>query len=97
MVAGSITSLNVARIFLFSATPVAAGTSLYCVNEKGLLQIVDTTVPEGAVVSIVIQGDEESFTLTPEQEEKIAQAIGQVERGEGIPADEFWAKLKRSR
>jgi outer membrane protein assembly factor BamB len=35
----------------FSATPVAAGVFLYCVNEKGLLQVVDTTQPEGAVTS----------------------------------------------
>jgi outer membrane protein assembly factor BamB len=35
----------------FSASPVAAGNLLYCVNEKGLAQVVDTTKPEGAVVS----------------------------------------------
>ena len=35
----------------FSATPVAAGNLLYCVNEKGLLQVVDIAQPEGAVIS----------------------------------------------
>jgi outer membrane protein assembly factor BamB len=35
----------------FSATPVGAGNFLFCVNEKGLLQVVDTTAPEGAVLS----------------------------------------------
>ena len=35
----------------FSATPLAAGVFLYCVNDKGLLQVVDTTQPEGAVTS----------------------------------------------
>ena len=35
----------------FSATPVAAGKFLYCVNEKGLVQVVDSSAPEGAVVS----------------------------------------------
>ncbi len=35
----------------FSATPLGAGSFLYCVNEKGLLQVVDTAAPEGAVVS----------------------------------------------
>ena len=35
----------------FSASPVGAGQFLYCVNEKGLAQVVDTTKPEGAVVS----------------------------------------------
>ena len=33
-----------------SATPVVAGKLLYCVNEKGLLQVVDSTAPEGAIV-----------------------------------------------
>ena len=40
----------------FSATPVAAGVFLYCVNDKGLLQVVDTTQPEGAVTSEVDLG-----------------------------------------
>ena len=35
----------------FSATPVSAGGLLYCVNEKGLVQVVDPSKPEGAVVS----------------------------------------------
>jgi outer membrane protein assembly factor BamB len=35
----------------YSATPVGAGNLLYCVNEKGVLQVIDTAAPEGAVVS----------------------------------------------
>jgi outer membrane protein assembly factor BamB len=35
----------------FSATPVASGNILFCVNEKGLLQAVDTSKPEGEIVS----------------------------------------------
>jgi len=35
----------------FSATPVSAGGFLYCVNEKGLVQVVDPSKPEGAVAS----------------------------------------------
>jgi outer membrane protein assembly factor BamB len=35
----------------YSASPVAAGDFLYLVNEKGLLQTVDTTAPEGNIVS----------------------------------------------
>ena len=34
----------------FSATPVAAGKYLYCFNEAGLLQVVDTTAKEGKIV-----------------------------------------------
>jgi outer membrane protein assembly factor BamB len=35
----------------FSATPLAIGNILYTVNEKGLIQVVDTSKPEGAIVS----------------------------------------------
>jgi outer membrane protein assembly factor BamB len=35
----------------FSATPVAVGTTLFFVSEKGVLQTVDTTKPEGEIVS----------------------------------------------
>jgi outer membrane protein assembly factor BamB len=41
----------------FSASPVAAGTFLYCANEKGLVQVVDTTKPEGEVVSELDLGE----------------------------------------
>jgi outer membrane protein assembly factor BamB len=40
----------------FSATPVAAGAFLYCVNEKGVLQVVDTSAPEGVLVSEIDLG-----------------------------------------
>lgn len=55
LTAGSVTDGN--RLWqlrlkgTFSATPVGSGNFLFCVNEKGLLQVVDTSAPEGAVVS----------------------------------------------
>lgn len=33
-----------------SASPVAAGNRVYCVNEAGLVQVVDPSAPEGAVL-----------------------------------------------
>jgi len=47
----------------YSATPVAAGDLLYMVNEKGLVQAIDTTAPEGAVVSTLDLQD--TFIGTP--------------------------------
>jgi outer membrane protein assembly factor BamB len=35
----------------FSGSPVAAGDRIAVVNEKGLVQVVDTTAPEGAVIN----------------------------------------------
>jgi outer membrane protein assembly factor BamB len=47
----------------YSATPVAAGDFLYLVNEKGLVQVVDTSAPEGALVSSLDLQD--TFIGTP--------------------------------
>jgi outer membrane protein assembly factor BamB len=47
----------------FSSTPVAAGRFIYCVNEKGLAQVVDSTKPEGEVVSELDLA--EKFLSTP--------------------------------
>ncbi len=41
----------------FSASPVMAGKYLYVANEKGLLQVVDTSKPEGELVSEMDLGD----------------------------------------
>jgi outer membrane protein assembly factor BamB len=47
----------------YSATPVGAGDFLYLLNEKGLLQAVDPTAPEGAVASTLDLQD--TFIATP--------------------------------
>jgi outer membrane protein assembly factor BamB len=47
----------------FSASPVAAGRFLYVPNEKGLLQVVDTSKPEGELVSEMDLG--ETILSTP--------------------------------
>jgi outer membrane protein assembly factor BamB len=47
----------------FSSTPVAAGPFIYCVNEKGLAQVVDSSKPEGEVVSELDLA--EKFLSTP--------------------------------
>jgi outer membrane protein assembly factor BamB len=50
----------------FSASPVGAGTRLLTVNEKGLVQIIDTTAPEGAVagtLQLPLQADAKELLL----------------------------------
>jgi outer membrane protein assembly factor BamB len=47
----------------FSATPVAVGHFLYCVSETGVVQVVDTSKPEGEVVSELELG--ETILSTP--------------------------------
>lgn len=41
----------------FSSSPVAAGRFIYATNEKGLLQVVDTSKPEGELVSEMDLGE----------------------------------------
>jgi outer membrane protein assembly factor BamB len=41
----------------FSATPVAAGKHLYLASEKGLIQIVDATSEDGAIISQLELGE----------------------------------------
>ena len=41
----------------FSATPLFAAGKLYFINEKGLAQVVDTTKPEGEIVSELNLGE----------------------------------------
>jgi outer membrane protein assembly factor BamB len=40
-----------------TASPVAAKNFLYCVSEKGVVHVVDTTKPEGAIVQEIDLGD----------------------------------------
>jgi len=47
----------------FSASPVVAGNFVYCVSEKGLVQVVDPAKPEGEVVSELELG--ETILSTP--------------------------------
>jgi outer membrane protein assembly factor BamB len=47
----------------FSATPVAVGHFLFCVSESGVAQVVDTSKPEGEVVSELELG--ETILSTP--------------------------------
>ena len=47
----------------FSSTPVAVGHFLYCVSEKGVVQVVDSSKPDGEVVSELDLG--ETILSTP--------------------------------
>lgn len=50
---------------------------------------------EGATVTVLGRDDDETFELTPEQEAELVLSIGEAERGETIPADEFLKNLRR--
>jgi hypothetical protein len=67
---------------------VATGT---VVNGKIVLEGVPLT--EGAVVTIVTRGADESFSLTEAQENELLAAMAEIERGEYLSLDELLQSL----
>ena len=69
---------------------VATGT---VVNGKIVLEGVP--LAEGAVVTVVARGADESFTLTEAQEDELLAAIAEIDRGEYVSLDELIQSLPR--
>lgn len=63
---------------------VATGT---VVNGKTVLEGVSLT--EGAVVTVVTRGADESFSLTESQETELLAAMAEIERGEYLSLEEL--------
>ncbi len=67
---------------------VATGT---VVNGKIVLEGVSLT--EGAVVTVVTRGSDESFLLTEAQENELLAAMTEIERGEYVSLEELLQSL----
>ena len=67
---------------------VATGT---VVNGKIVLEGVP--LAEGAVVTVVTRGADESFSLTPAQEEELVASMAEIERGEFLTLKELLQSL----
>lgn len=67
---------------------IATGT---VVNGKIMLE--DVPLPEGAVVTIVTRGADESFSLTAEQEDELLASLAEIERGEYVTLEALVASL----
>jgi hypothetical protein len=52
---------------------------------------------EGSIVTILAQDDEETFDVTPEQEQELLAAMAEAERGEVVSWEELRAQLRRKR
>jgi len=50
---------------------------------------------EGAEVTVLAREDDETFSVSPEQEKELLSAIAELERGESVPAPELLARLRR--
>ena len=53
------------------------------------------TLPEGATVTVIADGDAETFETTPEEERELLDAIAGVERGETVRAADLLERLRR--
>ena len=67
---------------------VATGT---VVNGKIVLEGVP--LAEGAVVTVVTRGADESFSLTAAQEEELVASMAEIERGEFLTLEELLQSL----
>lgn len=50
---------------------------------------------EGTVVTILARGDEAVVKLSPEERAELLAALDEADREEGVPAEEFFARLRR--
>lgn len=62
----------------------------------GQLDLPEGTLEEGVTVTLLVPELEEDFELTEEQQEELAQAIAEADRGEGVDGWQFLAELRRS-
>jgi len=69
---------------------VATGT---VVNGKIILEGVP--LQEGAVVTVVTRGADESFSLSEAQESELLAAMAEIERGEFVSLDDLLKSLPR--
>jgi len=69
---------------------VATGT---VVNGKIVLEGV--ALPEGALVTVVTRGADESFQLSALQEDELLAAMAEIDRGEIVSLEELLSSLPR--
>lgn len=51
--------------------------------------------PEGTEVTVYVPGEDDEVWVTPDMEAELEAAIERMDRGEGIPAEEVLASIRR--
>lgn len=69
---------------------IASGTVV-----DGKVVVEGEALREGSTVTILLREDEESFELTPEEEEELLESIAEIERGEFISGEQLLERLRR--
>ena len=62
----------------------------------GQLDLPEGTLEEGVTITLLVPEEDEDFELTEEQQEELAQALAEADRGEGIDGWQFLAELRQS-
>jgi hypothetical protein len=50
---------------------------------------------EGSTVTLVLREDDETFQLTPEEEEELLESIAAIERGEFVSGEQLLERLRQ--
>ncbi len=61
----------------------------------GKIVVEGLSLPEGTAVTVLARGDEAVVKLSPQEEADLLAALDEADREEGIPAEEFFARLRR--
>lgn len=64
--------------------------------QNGAIEVDDSTLPEGAKVTILVREDDETFEVSAEEEAKLLAAITEAERGDGISASQLLHQLRKA-
>ena len=62
----------------------------------GQLDLPEGVLEEGVTITLLVPEEDEDFELTEEQQEELAQALAEADRGEGVDGWQFLAELRRS-
>jgi hypothetical protein len=62
----------------------------------GQLDLPEGVLEEGVTITLLVPEKEEDFELTEEQQEELAQALAEADRGEGVDGWQFLAELRQS-
>lgn len=61
----------------------------------GRLDLPEGVLEEGVTITLLVPEGDEDFDLTEEQQEELAQALAEAERGEGVDGWQFLAELRQ--
>lgn len=62
----------------------------------GQLDLPEGILEEGVTITLLVPEEDEDFELTEEQQEELAQALAEADRGEGVDGWQFLAELRQS-